>query len=165
LVSRKTLAKVSIDQFAMLTASTAPTPGGGSSMALAVACAAALGEKVARKSTRATAHAMWQRLRRVRQRAVRLVEEDAQAYRRVVRALRAQRPAQIRSALRGATRAARDIQREAQQVVLMVKRLQRLSPAIWTSDVTCAQQLAAASVQGSAALVRANEQHARQWMP
>lgn len=161
---RRSVTAHDVATFVATTASALPTPGGGSCVALAGAMAAALVEKVARKSRGRAARTIQRQAGAFRQQLTRAIHADATAYGRVARALRQRRPRHVVPALRRAIQVPEQVAATARRVVRLVRRLTPLSSAVWRSDLTCAIQLAHASIAGSRALAHANRQYLRTWL-
>lgn len=140
----------SLEQFLGQIARRGSWLGGGSASALSAALAAALLEKL---TTQAAAAG---RLRRARRECVRLIEQDAACFARVIQAMRAgRRDAFVRS-LKAAIEvpchvilSARAVRRQA------LASKQRIARQ-FHSDVQCVIALSRAAEDGAAALVRTN---------
>jgi len=154
-------------------ASGAPTPGGGSAAALAGALAAALVSMVCRLTIgRAKFAAIegemqrtLERAERLRQRLIRAVDEDAQAYESVVAAYRLPRgseterqtrSATIQAALHEAIRVPLNVARDCAELLDMAQFVaQRGNPSA-VSDARVASLLAEAALRGAAYNVQIN---------
>lgn len=165
MASAKSLANFTVKDFLRLTGGPLPTPGGGSSAALAGALAAALVEKIARKTQakQRRARALLNKAIAIRQRLTRAIHEDAHWYWRVVLAFRKKdRRAALRALVR-ATNVPKHIVAEAREVVRLVQQLEPLCSRVWKSDLRCAWLLAEAAQGAGLALIIANQQFMEQW--
>ena len=165
MASAKSLVNLKVSELLELTASTVPTPGGGSSAALTAALAAALVEKIAGKTKRHERRAgtLHTKARALRLRLTRAIQEDAQSYWRVVLAFRKR---DKRAALRALVRATAIPQRvikDAREVVRLIRTLKPIASKVWHSDLQCAWLLAEASAGAGLALVIANQQFMSRW--
>ena len=144
----------SVRQLLEQTADRRSSCGGGSAAALACALAAALVEKLAHRTGSALT------ARKLRACCASLIEADAKAFARVVRAGARQDRQALRRALRAATDIPCQVGECAQQVRSIARRIRaRVSPK-YRVDLDCAQALATAAKQSAQALVAAN----RAWM-
>ena len=169
----------SIQQLLEQTADRRSSYGGGSAAALSCAFAAALVEKLAgshaarfdtpvgdparrrgaRLGRRTGSAASARKLRAC---CTRLIEVDAQAFSRVVRAGARQDQQALRRALRVATDIPCQVGECAQQVLSIARRIRaRVSPN-YRVDLRCAEALARAAKQSAQALVAANRVWAKQ---
>ena len=125
--------------------------GGGSVAALGAAASAALLEKlVGQGGTR-------RRLRRIRQHAARLIEQDATLFARVIDATRAgQGRRRFQAALKAATALQLTVWRSAQQVQQIGRAQRRAIAPRFQSDLYCALALAKASAASAKVLIRTN---------
>ena len=139
--------------------------GGGSAAALSCALAAALVEKLASQPSRARGGQAGRTgsaatARSLRACCARLIEADAKAFARVVRAGARQDRNTLRRALTVATDIPCQVGECAQQVLSIARRIRaRVSPR-YRVDLRCAEALAAAAKQSAQALAAAN----RVWM-
>ena len=146
----------SVRQLLEQTADRRSSYGGGSAAAFSCALAAALVEKLAGRTGSATT------ARRLRACCTRLIEADAQAFARVVRAGARQDRQTLRRALTVATDIPCQVGECAQQVLSIARRIRaRVSPS-YRVDLDCAQALARAAKQSAQALVTANRAWIRQ---
>lgn len=162
--SAKTLQRAAITEFLALTASKAPTPGGGSCAAVATALSAALIEKVAGKAQKRNRSAapLCAQARIIRLRATRAIQADAQAYLRVVTASRRKNLRALVRALRSAARVPQGVAHDARTLGRLSQRLLTMSSPVWRSDVVCAHDLAQASERASLGFVYANRAYLKQ---
>ncbi|MDP3722554.1 MAG: cyclodeaminase/cyclohydrolase family protein [Candidatus Omnitrophota bacterium] len=146
----------SVRQLLEQTADRRSSYGGGSAAALSCALAAALVEKLAGRTGSAII------ARRLRACCTRLIEADAQAFARVVRAGARQDHRAIRRALTVATGIPSQVGECAQQVLSIARRIRaRVSPR-YRVDLRCAEALARTAKQSAQALVAANRAWRRQ---
>lgn len=158
---RSSLVQLRIRELLDLTASKAPTPGGGSCAALAAALSAALIEKVAGKSRKRfpAAASLYAQARIIRLRVTRAVHADAHAYQRVVTASRRKNRRALLRALRSAAQVPQGVVEDAKALGQLSQRLLAISSPVWRSDVLCAHDLALASERASVGFVRANQRY------
>ena len=150
-----------------------PVPGGGSASALAGAMAAALVHMVVELTAGRPAAAEHERslaeirddAARLQAELLRLAEDDASAYASVVAARRmpketdderADRRAQIESAVRAATRAPLEVVLRSSEVLALAEALAPIGNRNAVSDVGVAGLLAAAAIRGAALNVEIN---------
>ena len=146
-------------------ASTEPAPGGGGSVAVATAMAAALVEMAAGLSRDQIAEAavIGGRAGDIRRRALTLADEDAAAYTRVLDAFRRRREAgsdaarqEIHEALEGATAVPLEVAGLAADVTGLGRRLVTDGNPNLEGDAAAAVQLARAAARAAARLVELN---------
>src|SRR5687768_7707106 len=146
-------------------ASTDPAPGGGGSVAVATAMAAALVEMTAGLSTDQVAEAavIGARAGDIRRRALTLADEDAAAYTRVLDAFRrrGERSTEaggqaIHEALEGATAVPLEVARLAADVTGLGNRLVTGGNPNLEGDAAAAVHLARAAARAAARLVELN---------
>jgi formiminotetrahydrofolate cyclodeaminase len=158
-----------IDGFARLVASAAPTPAGGSVAALAGALAAALVTmvgRIAQARPGATPDPDLEQLvaegEQLRGRLLALVAADAGAYAAVLEAKRstsgseAERGARLASAWQQAARVPAEVVRLCRETALLARRAARSSGTGALGDVVMAALLAAAAAAGSQLNLRFN---------
>lgn len=148
-------------------ASSSPTPGGGSAAALTGAMSAALVGMVAELAARrgADAAAAISRAEGLREKLLRLADEDARAYDRVAQALklpkgtdaeRESRRQAIQKALRGAAEVPLETARTCLEVLALAVDFLPQCPNAARSDLACAAALAQAAVEAALYNVDAN---------
>lgn len=159
--------------FVEAVAADTPTPGGGSVSALAGAMAAALGEMVCgitlRKNNLASHHPVVQEIRArlagLRTRLMGAVDRDADSYEGVLAAIKlpkATEAEQVRraEAIEFASKQAAEAPLETAQLAVEVWRLadslRSITAPQTASDLTVANHLASAAIQGAIANIRAN---------
>ncbi len=124
--------------------------GGGSVVALAAALAAALAEKL-------LPHAgARRRMRRVRERCVRLAVQDARAFARVIQTMRRHNRQAFTRALQAAITAPLQVLMFARRIDAVCRTAQRGVPTRLQSDLRVARLLASAAAGGAKTLVRTN---------
>ena len=149
-------------QFLDQVAARSPAPGGGGAAALTGALAAGLAAMAARFSAAQLPDAadLAARADQLRHRAAELVDEDAQAYRRVLDALALPRDAagraQVREALQVAATKPQEMTQIAAQVAELAARLAVAGNPNLRGDSVTAALLAEASARSAAALVDIN---------
>ena len=141
----------SLTQFLGLLARRQTRVAGGSLTALAAACAAALLEKLTRKTR------LRRELGRLRRRCGALITRDAEVFGQVVGALRRHQPARARRYLLAATRLQQDVAAAAARSRSACRVLARTIPPHYRSDLLCAQALAGAAATGARALIQTNQ--------
>lgn len=163
----------SIGEFVDQLASSAPAPGGGAACALAGAVAAALAEMVGQltagrakyRDVEPAIRDMLAALGARRAELLRLIDEDAAAYRDVAGAYglprgtdeeRAAREAAIQRALGAAMEPPQRVARAALEVLRLAERMGEIGNASVASDAGCAALLAEATVRGAGLNVLAN---------
>ena len=124
--------------------------GGGSVAALGVAASAALLEKLTLDPGQAN------RLRTIRRRCTRLVEQDAVVFSKVIAAMRSDRPAQFRQALRHAIDVPCRVMEQAYAVQRFGRRARRAIRPQFQSDVRCALAFAAAAAAAAHGFIQIN---------
>lgn len=124
--------------------------GGGSVAAVSAALAAALLEKLVVQPQRARS------LRRVRRECVQLVQRDAEAFARVVRARRHPNRQTLQRALKAATEVPWRVFKHAQALQLACRTAQRSVKPQFQSDLRCAMALALASCESARTLIHTN---------
>lgn len=126
--------------------------GGGSVAALGAAASAALLEKLVGQG------GARRRLRRIRQHAARLIEQDATLFARVIDATRPARGRgrRFQAALEAATALQLTVWRSAQQVQRIGRAQRRAIAPRFQSDLRCALALAKASAASAKVLIRTN---------
>jgi formiminotetrahydrofolate cyclodeaminase len=154
-------------------ASNAPVPGGGSAAAVAGALGVSLlimAASLPKSRTGAPEEAAdlaeaAARLRPLRDTLVRLIDDDSDAYRRVMEALKlpktapeekAARTAALQSALRGATDVPLDILRAGQQALAGAVIVARNAYQVAASDVATGIELLTSSVRSAALSIDGN---------
>lgn len=158
-----------LERFLERLASTDPAPGGGGSVAVATAMAAALVEMAAGLSADqvADAAAIGAQAGEIRRRALTLTDEDAAAYTRVLDAYRRRREAgtgsdpdsrraEIREALEGATAVPLEVAGLAADVTALGDRLVTGGNPNLEGDAAAAVHLARAAARAAARLVELN---------
>jgi formiminotetrahydrofolate cyclodeaminase len=157
----------SIERFLKRLASAEPAPGGGSAAALAGSLGAALGVMVCSILLSRQGLPSFQRrqLQKERQRLVRscrrlsrLVDRDAQAYRRLVQALRAERG--VRRARWQALRCPAQICEEAVQAGRILRGLHRHTGPYLGSDLKVGWALLKGAFEAAFTTVEVNLRHA-----
>src|SRR4051812_30242857 len=156
-----------IEQLAAPTA----TPGGGSASAAAGAMAAALGVMVADMSRTKKAYAQHAtdlsevigQLGRLREELKAAIDADAESYNSVMKAYKAAKTeadgqAQIDAALKGATAVPLGVAQKASEVRKLVSKLRSISSPNMASDLTVAEALSRAAIEGGLANVEINLQ-------
>jgi glutamate formiminotransferase len=154
-----------IEQLAAPTA----TPGGGSASAAAGAMAAALGSMVAGMSRGKKAYMQYEqplsqalaRLAQLREELKSGIDADAESYNQVLAAYRQAKTSTdgddlIEAAMKGATTVPLETARKAREVAEIVASLRPMTNPNMASDLTVADSLARAAVQGSLANVEIN---------
>jgi len=124
--------------------------GGGSAAALSAALAAALLEKLTTRPSAAL------RLRRSRRECLRLIEQDAACFARVIQAMRAGRREAFVRSLKVAIDVPCRIIFQARSVRRQARASQQRIARQFHSDLQCVVALTQAAEQGAAALVRTN---------
>jgi formiminotetrahydrofolate cyclodeaminase len=166
--STTSYAESSLREFAAALAARTPTPGGGSVAALLAACGAALGAMVCRFTTGPKHSAVERpmeeagaRLDAVRERAVALVDEDANAYAGVAAAMGMPKGTDAEKAARA--KALQEGLRKASEVPLETMRaaaqaLEILGPLASSTNRSVASDLAGAThcLEGALAIAYAN---------
>jgi methenyltetrahydrofolate cyclohydrolase len=152
-----------VRQFLDQVAAHSPAPGGGGAAAMTGAVAAGLVAMAARFSAAQLPDAadLAARADQLRHRAADLVDEDAQAYRRVLDAFAlpreaAQRDQQVREALRVAAAKPQEMTQIAAQVAEMAARVASAGNPNLRGDSVTAALLAEASARSAACLVDIN---------
>jgi methenyltetrahydrofolate cyclohydrolase len=154
-----------LERFLERLASTDPAPGGGGSVAVATAMAAALVEMAAGLSTDRIAEAadIGAQASGVRRRALTLADEDAAAYTRVLDAFRRRRETdtdagrqEIHEALEGATAVPLEVAELAAEVAGLANRLVAGGNPNLEGDAAAAVHLARAATRAAARLVELN---------
>jgi methenyltetrahydrofolate cyclohydrolase len=152
-----------VRQFLDQVAAQSPAPGGGGAAAMTGAVAAGLVAMAARFSAAQLPDAadLAARADQLRHRAADLVDEDAQAYRRVLDAFAlpreaAQRDQQVREALRVAAAKPQEMTQIAAQVAEMAARVASAGNPNLRGDSVTAALLAEASARSAACLVDIN---------
>lgn len=138
-----------MEQFLARTAAKGSWYGGGSAAALGCAVSAALLEKLASRA------ASIRRARRIRTRCLRLIDDDAATFARVIRASRRSRAAWAR-ALKSAIGVPAEVLRHAAALLRLSRALRREIHPRYRVDLDCAVLLARASGQAARALVATN---------
>ena len=169
-MGQSSLRHESLDRFLERLASTDPAPGGGGSVAVATAMAAALVEMAAGLSTDHVADAavIGAAAGDIRRRALTMADEDAAAYGRVLDAYRWPRDAdpdarlrEIREALEGATAVPLEMARLAADVAGLGNRLVTGGNPNLEGDAATAVHLARAAARAAARLVELNVQQGK----
>ncbi|HEX6382389.1 MAG TPA: cyclodeaminase/cyclohydrolase family protein [Acidimicrobiia bacterium] len=163
-----------LERFLERLASTDPAPGGGGSVAVATAMAAALVEMAAGLSTDQVAEAadIGAEAGHIRRRALTLADEDAAAYTRVLDAFRRRRDAdtdadpdagrrEIHEALEGATAVPLEVAGLAADVAGLGDRLVAGGNPNLEGDAAAAVHLARAAARAAARLVELNVAHGK----
>ena len=152
-----------VRQFLDQVAARSPAPGGGGAAAMTGALAAGLVAMAARFSAAQLPDAadLAARADQLRHRAADLVDEDAQAFRRVLDAFAlpreaAQRDQQVREALRVAAAKPQEMTQIAAQVAEMAARVASAGNPNLRGDSVTAALLAEASARSAACLVDIN---------
>jgi formiminotetrahydrofolate cyclodeaminase len=152
-----------VGQFLDQVAARSPAPGGGAAAALTGALAAGLAAMAARFSTAQLPGAadLAARADQLRHRAAELVDEDAQAYTRVLDAFALARDAagrdqQVREALQVAAAKPREMTQIAAEVAEMAARVAGAGNPNLRGDSVTAALLAEASARSAACLVDIN---------
>ena len=140
----------SLEQFLEQVARPGSRVGGGSVAALRPALAAALLEKLIVRPQVA------RRLRRTRRECLRLVQRDAGAFTRVVRAVRRSDQSAFRGALRRATEVPWQVFEHAQAIQSTCRAARRSVKPRFQSDLRCAMALALASAESARTLIETN---------
>ena len=145
----------SIQQLLEQTADRHGAYGGGSAAALSCALAAALVEKLSgRKPAAGIA-------RRLRVCCTKLIDADAKAFAKVVRATAKGDKMALRRALKTATDIPCQIEECSKQVLEVAQRIKLYVSPRYRVDLRCAETLARAAQQSSRALVAANRAWAK----
>jgi len=161
-------AETTLREFAAALADRTPTPGGGSVAALLAACGAALGAMVCRFTTgpnhvevSGAMEKAGSRLDEIRERAVRLVDEDASAYAGVAAAMTMPKGTDAEKAAR--SKAMQEGLRRASEIPLetmgvAAQALEVLAPLAATANRSVASDLAGAAncLEGALAIGYAN---------
>lgn len=152
-----------LGRFLERVASDAPTPGGGAVAAVAAALAAGLVAMVARLSHRqlADSTAVAKEADRLRERALALADDDAEAYQEVLAAYRLPKDSEgrrdrIRTALERASDVPLEMAGVASEVAVAASSLVREGNPNLKGDAFAAAALAEAVVRGAATLVELN---------
>jgi len=124
--------------------------GGGSAAALGAALSAALLEKLT------TTTAGVRALRVIRRDCVRLIEQDAVRFAKVIEATRAGNRAMFRRSLKTATDVPCRVCEHAQAIQAACRRAQRSVKVQFQSDLRCARALAQAAETSARALIDTN---------
>ena len=124
--------------------------GGGSAAALSAAVAAALLQKLIqdRRTSR--------RLERIRQECVGLVQADAAAFARVIRATRSRRPEAFRRSLKQAIEVPCRVFIHAQTIQALCRATHRAINPRFRSDLRCARALARATGESARGFIDTN---------
>jgi glutamate formiminotransferase len=163
--------RAGIEPFIEQLAAPTATPGGGSAAAAAGAMAAGLGAMVADMSRTKKAYAQHApqlseaigQLARLREELTCAIDADAESYKSVMKAYKAAKTeadgdAQIEAALKGATAVPLGVAEKAAQVRKIVVGLRSASNPNMASDLTVAESLSRAAIEGGLANVEINLQ-------
>jgi formiminotetrahydrofolate cyclodeaminase len=124
--------------------------GGGSAAALSGAVAAALLEKLILKPRTA------RRLARIRRDCLRLIQQDADAFARVIRTTRRRDRSAFQQALKAATEMPCLVFEHAQAIQAACRSAQRSVRPRFQSDLRCAMAIALAAAESARTLVQTN---------
>jgi len=124
--------------------------GGGSAAAIAAALAAALVEKLT------VSPPLRRRVHRIRRECTRMVQQDAAAFSKVIRASRTGRRAAFRRALQAATEVPCRVVEQAKAVEAACRQTAKTLKPQFQSDLRCARALAAAAGASGRALIDTN---------
>ena len=163
--------RAGIEPFIEQLAAPTATPGGGSASAAAGAMAAALGAMVADMSRTKKAYAQHaprlseaiSRLSRLREELKAAIDADAESYNSVMKAYKAAKSegdsdTHIDEALKGATAVPLGVAEKAAEIRKLVKELRSISNPNMASDLTVAEALCKAAIEGGLANVEINLQ-------
>lgn len=163
--------RAGIEPFIEQLAAPTATPGGGSAAAAAGALAAGLGSMVADMSRMKKAYAQHApqlseaigQLARLREELKAAIDADAESYNSVMKAYKSAKTeadgdAQIDIALKGATAVPLGVAEKAAQVRKIVAGLRSISNPNMASDLTVAESLSRAAIEGGLANVEINLQ-------
>jgi formiminotetrahydrofolate cyclodeaminase len=163
--------RAGIEPFIEQLAAPTATPGGGSAAAAAGAMAAGLGAMVADMSRTKKAYAQHApqlseaigQLARLREELKAAIDADADAYNSVMKAYKAAKTendadAQIDEALKGATKVPLGVAEKAAEVRKIVAGLRSISNPNMASDLSVAESLCRAALEGGLANVEINLQ-------
>lgn len=142
--------RASLEQFLESVARRGSWVGGGSAAALSGALSAALLEKLLLQPSSV------KRLRTIRRECLRLIDEDALTFARVIEATRAKRADAFANALKRATDVPCRVAEHAAAVQASCRAARRLIKPRFQSDLRCAQALARAAEQSAWALIQTN---------
>jgi formiminotetrahydrofolate cyclodeaminase len=158
-----------VEPFIEQLASPTATPGGGSAAAAVGAMAAALGSMVAGMSRGKKAYLQHEtelsqalaRLAQLREELKAAVDADAESYNQVMAAYKAAKTSpdgalMIESALKGATTVPFETAQKASEVADIVEKLKPITNPNMASDLTVAQSLAKAAIEGAVSNVEIN---------
>lgn len=93
--------------------------------------------------------------RAVRARATQLIDEDARAFSRVIRAM-SQQPRLVRPRLKAAIDVPRRVHDDAQRLLALTRGLKRSIPPKYRVDLDCAEAIARAAATSARALILTN---------
>ena len=124
--------------------------GGGSVAALGAAASAALLEKLVH-DPRAS-----RRLHQIRTRTIRIIDQDATAFSRVIDATRFPNTRRFRTLLKAATTLQEEVWHAAHEVQRLGRAARRAIKPQLTSDLRCAIALAQAAAQSAEVLITTN---------
>lgn len=165
--------RAGIEPFIEQLAAPTAAPGGGSAAAAAGAMAAALGAMVADMSRTKKAYAQYApqlsdaiaQLARLREELKAAIDADAESYNNVMKAYKAVKgeadadaDAQIDAALKGATAVPLGVAEKAAEVRKLVAKLRSISNPNMASDLSVAESLCRAAIEGGLANVEINLQ-------
>ena len=145
----------SVRAYAGAVGSAAPAPGAGSVAALTAALAAALNEKVARKSPDPVTQQLAKTMARTRERLLNLVDDDARAFSDVMRAWKGT-PLQRRRALKMATKIPLAVCSDCSMIHDVALRLAAVAKPAIRADAQAAQRLAVGALQAARLMVEVN---------
>jgi len=153
---------LSLEQFLNQTAKRGSWYGGGSAAALTCAVSAALLEKLvspvagSRRGSAPKPSPVAGSLRATRRQVAALVQRDAQAFARVIKAYYQQDKAAIRRSLKEATQIPLTIAQAAGRVLAVSRGVKAGIKPRYRSDLTCVEALAKAARTGAEAFVETN---------
>jgi formiminotetrahydrofolate cyclodeaminase len=159
---RASIVNLSLEQLLNQTATRGSWYGGGSVAAMACAASAALLEKLlnpvasSRAGGAVTPHPASKSMRAIRATTLRLIQRDAQAFSRVIKAYYQHDKAAIRRSLKEATEIPLTIALSARRVTATARQLKPQIKPRYRSDLTCVEALATAARTAAEAFVDTN---------
>ena len=166
-ILQEKLAKQSLEEFLDQVASKSPIPGGGSVCALVGALAAALSSMVcsltlSSKKYELSHHKINQLLQeseKLRTRLYQLIDEDAQAYQKVVDTYKSKDPEKIQESLKKAATTPLEIAQTAAKILESLKILNEEGNQNAASDCGVAKLLIEAAIKGAILNIQTNLQY------